>query len=308
MNQDNYNLDTNESVFFTRQLETIKAKSYDVKQKALKATSLIPVSSDAASGAETITYRQFTQVGLAKIMSDYANDFPRADAYGTETSVKVKSIGVSYGYSIQEIRASQMAGANLDVKRAQAAKRAMDQELESIAWSGNTNHNISGLIAYPGITEYTVPNDGTGTTKTWSTKTPDQIVRDLSGLVNAVTNTTNGIEIPDTILMDLTHWSLITNTRMGDGSNETIYSFFLKTNPYIKQIEWLQQLTTAGTGSTSRIMAYAKDPEHLTLEIPQPFEQFAADKKGMEFEIPCHMRTAGVIVYYPLSVAYGDGI
>jgi hypothetical protein len=38
------------------------------------------------------------------------------------------------------------------------------------------------------------------------------------------------------------------------------------------------------------------------------FEQFDPIQKGMEYEIPCHAETAGVIVYYPLSIAYGDGL
>ena len=46
-------------------------------------------------------------MGFAKIISDYADDFSRVDIYGEEESVKVHSIGVSYGYNIMEIRAGE---------------------------------------------------------------------------------------------------------------------------------------------------------------------------------------------------------
>ena len=35
---------------------------------------------------------------------------------------------------------------------------------------------------------------------------------------------------------------------------------------------------------------------------------FAEDKKGMSYQVPVHAETAGVIVYYPASIAFGDGI
>jgi hypothetical protein len=265
------------------------------------------VSTEAASGADEITWRQFTQVGLAKIVSDYANDFPRVDVYGTETSVKVKSIGDSFGYSIKEIRRSQMAGTQLDTRRANAARRAIEEKIDSIAWSGDADHGVNGFISYPGITEHTVVV-GASTFKTWATKTPDEIVKDITGLINAIINTTNGREIPDTLLLPITQYNLIANTRMTDGNDKTILRYVLDNNPYLTAVEWLTELAGAGAGATNRMMAYTRDPEHLTLEIPQPFEQFSPDKKGMEYEITCHAETAGVIVYYPLSVAYGDGI
>jgi hypothetical protein len=95
---------------------------------------------------------------------------------------------------------------------------------------------------------------------------------------------------------------------MGDGSDITILQYILKTSPAIKNIEWLTELKGAGATGTDRMMAYPRDPQHLTLEIPQAFEQFEPQQEGMSFEIPCHEETAGVIVYYPLALAFGDGI
>jgi hypothetical protein len=301
-------LDAGESVFFKRELEYIKARTYDTKQKVLKAISLFPVSGEAGPGATEITFRKYTGVGFAKVIADYASDFPRVDVYGEEVTRKVKGLGDSYGYSIEEIRASQMANKNLDQRRANAARRAQDELVDRIAWNGLVNYNIPGFINYPGISEYTVPNDGTGTTKTWSTKTADQILRDMNALAAKVVEVTSGREIPDTILLPLQQYNLISTMRVGTASDTTVLQYFLKTSPYIKAVEWVNELDAAGAGSADRMMVYARDTEHLTLEIPQPFEQFDAVQKGMAFEIPCHSKTAGILVYYPLSIAFGDGI
>ncbi len=300
-------LDANESAFFKRELEYVKSRSYDTKFKALKAFDLFPVTSEAPAGATEITFRRYTGVGLAKIIADYANDFPRVDVYGTEETAKVRGIGDSYGYSVKEIRSSQMVGKSLDQRRANFARRANDEKVNNIAFSGDSSFNLQGFIDYPGITEYTVQNGASGDSG-WTTKTPDEIVTDLTGMVNAIVETTNGREAPDTLLVPIAQYNVLANTRMTEGNDKTILTFFLENNPYITKVEWVTELSGAGAGGTDRMMMYANDAEHLTLEMPQMFEQFDPQQKGMEFEIPCHSETAGIIIYYPLSVAYGDGI
>ena len=301
-------LDANESAFFKRELEYVKSRSYDTKYKELKAFSLFPVSTEAGNGKTEITWRQYTGVGFAKIIADYAHDFPRVDVYGTETTTKIRGLGDSYGYSIKEIRESQATGKRLEQRKADMAKRGIEQLINSLAWTGDSTYNINGFINYPGITEYTVPNDGTGSSKLWSTKTGDQINRDLMGMVAAITETTNGQEAPDTLILPVSSYMYISGLRMGTNSDVTVLKYFLENNGFIKNVEWVPELKNAGASTTNRAMMYKKDDMHLSLEIPQPFEQFDADKKGMEYVVPCHAETAGVIVYYPLSICYADGI
>lgn len=305
--KDIYKLDSTESVFFKRQLEYVKSKTYDEKYKDLKAFDLIPVNAEAPSGATEITWRSFKQYGLAKIIADYAHDFPRVDIFGEENTVKIYDLGDSYGYSIKEIRRAAMSGFDLDSRRASAARRAVEEKMNTIAFDGDTNHNINGFIDYSGINEYTVPNNAGGTSKTWANKTATEILTDLNGIMNSVINATNGKERPDTILLPITQYNLIRNTRVGTTSDTTIFEFFTRNNPGVT-IEWLNELDEAGDGDTDRFMAYVRDENHLTLEIPLMFEQFEEEKQGMEYVIPCHGEIAGVIIYYPLSVAYGDGI
>lgn len=300
-------MDANESAFFLRELEHVKAKTYDTKYKHLKATMLIPVDTSADPGARTITYQTYTKVGIAKIIADYADDAPRVDVYGKETTVNIYRIGDSYGWDRDEIRASRMAGKSLDQRRANTAKRASDEKVDKIAWNGDANYNINGFIGYPGITQYVVPN-GAASSPLWSTKTPDEIIADLSGIVSAVIDSTNGIEIPDTLILPLAQWQLIKDTRMTGNTDKSILRYFLDTNELITRVEWLTELKAAGAGGTDRYMVYPRDPDHLTLEISLPFTTLPPEQQGYGFKILTETKTAGVIVYFPLSIAYGDGI
>lgn len=301
-------LDSNESAFFDRELAFVKTKAYDAKLAELKGLSLIPISTEAGSGVNEIVYHQYRGVGFAKVIADYAKDFPRVDVYGEEKSVKVKGIGDSYGYSITEIRQSQRAGKNLDQRRAMTARRAHDEMMNKMALKSDPVNGTNGLLDYPGITEVTLQNDGTGSSKTWASKTPDQIVRDINDMVNAVMGPTSAREVPDTLLLPIAQYNDIATRRIGEAGEKTLMKYILENSPYIKRIDWLAELKQFGAGGTNRAFIGRFDEEHITLEIPQPFEQFEPQQEGMEFTIPCHSECAGVIIYYPLAFAYADGI
>lgn len=301
-------LDSEESVFFGRQLESVKAKTYDILFPEYKALTLIPMSSEADPGAETIKYEQYEDVGIAQLLASYSDDVPRADVKGREVRSPVKPLASSYAYNLQEIRAAKMAGKPLVQKKANAAKRAIDYKQNLIGFFGDSATGLLGLINNPNIGEYVVPADGTGASKLWSTKTADQILRDMNGVSDQIFTVTKGVHQANTLLLPLAAYTIAATTMMGTSALETVLSFFLKTNPFVKEVTWLNELKGAGATTTDRMLAYMKSPDVLTLEIPQPFEQLPVQEEGFEFVTYVHQRTGGVIVYYPLAICFGDGI
>jgi hypothetical protein len=300
-------LDRAESAFFTRETEYIKARTYDAKPRELEAFGLIPISTEAGNGVSQITFRRYTGVGFAKIIADYAKDFPRVDVYGVEDSVKVKGIGDSYGYNIKEIRESMRTGKRLDQRRAAVARRAHDEKANKMAFMSIPEDGTRGLLDYPGITETTLPADGSGNSKAWGSKTVDQILRDIDIMMDAVSIPTFGREEIDTILLPPTAYRRLTHTRLGDNTI-TLMKYIRDNYPEIRKIDWLYELSGIGAGGTDRIMVGRFDEDHLTWEMPTPFEQFDYEQEGMEYKIPCHSECAGTIVYYPMAFAYADGI
>lgn len=304
-------LDAAENIFFARELEQIRARSYDIKYAERKIRMLVPVDNSVDPGAEVVTYSQYDRVGVAKIISSYAEDLPRADVKGKQFSVTVKGLGSSFGFSVQEIRAARMAGKPLDARKADAARQAIEDKIDSIGASGDAATGLVGLLNIANAQTYTI-TAGAGGQTTWNTgatpKTGLEVIKDMNSAVHTIVTTTKEAEKPDTMLLPVDKYAYIASTPLQAGSDTTILQFFLRNSPYIKAVEPWEKLTGAGAGPTNRMMVYRRDPDALQLVIPQEFESFPPEQEGLNSIIACHARTAGVQCYYPLSVLYADGI
>ncbi len=301
--------DSAENLHFARELEQVRAKSSDIKYAELKGRMLVPVDNSVDTGAENITYNQYDKFGVAKIIANYATDFPRANVKGTQFTQAIKGIGSSYGYSIQEIRAAAFANKPLEQRLADAARKMIEDKIDSIAAVGDSANGLQGLLAVTNAQTYTVPNGGGGTPD-FASKTPLEILKDLNGITHSIVVNTLEVEKPDTIILPLAQFADVSTRPMFStgGSDVTVLKYFLQNTPYIKQVVPWNKAAGAGVASADRMVCYRKDPDALVLVIPQEFEQFPPEQKGMLVKTACHARCGGLQVFYPLSIAYGDGI
>jgi hypothetical protein len=210
------------------------------------------------------------------------------------------------------MRASALAKRPIDPMKAYRARLAVEEKLERIALLGDTPNGLVGLFnvtnaqtLVPGNAAAGTPNGGAATN--WKNKTPDEILKDLNNAVSKIKTTTNGLELPDTVALPIAQDVLISTTARSPTSDTTIKEFFLRNNPGINTAQ-IPRLAGAGSGATDRMIVYRAQPDALQLAIPQEFEQFPPQIEGMEMSVPCHMRTGGLLVFFPLSVLYCDAI
>lgn len=301
------NLDANETVFFERELNYVKSRSYDVQYPALMARTLFPVDTAANTGAKTITYDTYDHVGMAKLIHNYAQDLPNVEVNAKQTTVTIYSLGIAFGYSLQDIRSSMMAGKSLDQRKANAARFQMAVLENDIAFYGDSSTSIPPFVNNPNTIKPTIPA-GASTFTTWATKTPDEIIKDVQIMVTAIRDTTKGIEMPNTLCLPEAQYTHIATTPRSTVSDTTILSFILSSNPWVREIIPVWNLKGAGPTGQDVMILYDRSPDKLTLDIPQEVEFLPTQEKALMYEVPVHSRTAGVIVYYPKSIAQGNGI
>ena len=296
--------DANESIFFARQLEFVKSQTYDIKRVALSALVLMPVSTAIPEGATTHTYLQYDSVGMAKVIANYANDLPRADVTGKEFTNPIRSIGNAYGYNVQEIRSALFAGVNLNGKKAMAATRAHQEKINQLAFAGDADHGLPGLLSNINVPEVTLAADGTGGLKTFASKTPALIVRDINALINKVISQSKGVHRVNQVWLPVDQYALIATTQNSTASDTTILEFLRQVHPGVE----FKQVVEMDAGGTDRMYAMDNSMENWQLEIPMMIKQYSPQQKGLEFEVPVESRFAGVIIEYPLAFAFADGI
>ena len=299
-------MDAAESAFFARQLEFIRPGVLEVLYPDLKGALLVPIDTSVDPGAANYVYQVFSQVGEALVTATLNTRAPRVDVFGSENSTPIRSVIAAYGYSIQEARGAMLARTPLIPRRAMTCRDIIERKLDTILFIGDPL-GLSGLLNQSNTNTYTaITKDAGGTT--WNTATPDEIVADLNGAVNKIVSDSLEIEQPDTVLLPLSAYTLISSKRMGDGDSTTILQHFLKNSPYIKSVEATHKSETIGSGTSRRMVTYRRDPNKLSGIMPQPFEQLPPQTEGFEVVTNCHARTAGVVVFYPKSIAYTDGI
>lgn len=304
-------MDADGAFFFQRQLEHIKARSYDVRYAELKARMLFPVSNEGGAGITSITYRTYDQAGAAKIINAYADDLPRADVAGKETTIPVRSVGISYGYNLDEIQSSQLTGSSLDQRRANAARRSNEQVVNDVAFFGDSTSGLPGLFSNPNIPTGAVVNPGAGTE--WVNKSPDEILFDINDLFADIFETTKMVEQGNTLLLPPAQWSYIMSTPRASNSDTTIAQYVAANSPYLTSIDDIIPVNECAAANnpelaTDSMVAYDRNPDKLQLEIPVELEMLPVQQKNLEFVVPGRSRLAGLNIYYPLSLAIATGI
>lgn len=322
--------DAGETAFFLRELENVFREQYDIEYAELKGKQMVPVRYDLDPGAETFTYSQFDRVGQATRIKDFSRDFPRANVFGSQFLNPIASYGISFAYSIDELRSALKAGRSVEAMRAYAARKAIDEMIDYVISQGDPDVDngaqsgiapMLGLLKLTGTQTGTASNLGAGSTTTWwnSTtkglnKTQDQIIADITGMITNVPNATKGVEKVRRIVMPIFQMGILKNTPRSTVSDTTLLEFLEKNNKDIEFMDW-ERLTGAGAANTNfaqnapgdLIIGYNPDRQKLFAPIAIEYEQLAPQLDNFAYMVPARCKLGGVVSPYPQSLYFLSG-
>ena len=286
-------------LFLARELEQVLARTFEVQYADIKYSSVLPISTEVGPGADSFTYRIFDAQGSMKLIQDKASDLPRADVLRKEVTHQVRSLGASFAYSIQETRAAAMVpGMNLEQRRANAVRRAYEEKVQDVAYFGESAVSMDGFFNNANV-DKTVPN------KWFDTASTDEMLEILNEAPTSIVQGSNMKESPNTMLVPYDVYRIISTTPRSTTSDTTVLEFFLRTNPFIRSIEPINELEAGKSVLTKdRIICYDRSPEKLQLHIPRTLEFLPPVRNNLEFTVAAHARVGGVALYYPKSVLY----
>lgn len=315
-----------EAFFFQRQLEYIQSKSYDVLYPDLKGRETFPTNTEGGEGINQITYRSYDKRGEAQVIAGKATDLPRADISGKEYTIDVRTIGNAYGYSRQEIAAAKLVGMPLDARKSEAARRAYEEKINQTIWFGDVPNNLGGLFDGPvGFPQETIPNTevagaaGGGNSTVWGVdKTPDEVIYDLSIACSTMFDETKMIHRPNRLLIGVEKFNYLVNTPRSLQSDTSILKWFLANNDFItdrSQITVINELKGifganpgAETGDAEGFSVMQDGMDNARIREPFPYVHLPVQYRGLEFEINCYGRFAGLEIIRPQAIGFWYGI
>jgi len=294
------NFDDN-GVYFARALDYVKARAYTRLLPPMSGDRLVPTSTDTPASAQSVTYPIWDQVGMAKIIGNYADDLPRADVRAREVSVVVRAIGDSYGYSTQDLRAALASGSNLPARKADAARTSIARKENSLKIVGDADYGMYGLTNHPNIPTVTA------VTGNWAAATGVQILADCAALLNAVTNQSAGIHNANVLAMTNQSRGYLFAKFSDTVNSQTAGNALLAMFPNVEIIV-AQELKGKGAGGTDMMVAAERDIDNYYYDSAMEFTQHPPQARNLEFVVPCEARAAGLIVVRPLSLATMGGL
>lgn len=288
-------LDEDGSIFLARELDYVKAQVYEVETLPLTGLQLFPVVNEIPAYAKTFTYQILDGVGMARIVSDYADDLPLVDVGMREETGKVYRIGNAYLYSIDEVNASIATGKNLPTRKATEARKAHDVKNNDMIFNGDANHQIVGLFDHPNI-PHTVSAG-------WTTAAI--AFAELSAAIASVTTTTGGLHNVTNIVIPPSV-NLIMATNMPNTSI-SYRTYFNQENPGLTWQVSAEMEDWDGNGNRA-VLLLERDASNAAIEIPEAFNQLPPQPKDLHYKIPCTSKSAGLIVYRPLTMNLITGV
>lgn len=299
------NFDAGESAFVARQLESIRPGVYKVQYPELKGSRLVSANTEDDPGAGFVTLTIVDQVGQVLVSNDMTSATPMVEVKSTQQSQSIFSMRLGYQYSLQEARAAIFAKRPLTADKAMAVREQMERKLDDIIFVGESTVGVKGLLNQSGALTYT-PIVGQGGFFNFSSKSADEVLKDINGAPSQVVSTSKEIEIPDTAVFPTSIYEYLNSTRVGDGTSMSIMAYWKANNQHIKNIESSFKGETLGASGTPRTVFYKNNQIYIEYALPQPFEQLPPQPEGFMVTTLCHMRTAGVLLKRPGSMIYLD--
>ena len=313
--------DANNAYFRERSLETVLSNEYDREYAPREAMALLPQNNEAGEGDDVIRWRAKDRTGEAQFMAHGGDDAPRVDVYGEEYTAQIRTLHDAYGYTWQDMRRAAKSGQPLPQDRATAAREAIEDKKNDIAWYGDKSRGLHGLLTAPATQDIAIVVSTTTTTAPYTSwtktsgKTPSEIIADLTNLVEAISIATKSKHDATHLVLPRDRRGYLMNTEISAGAGVSILKWFMDNNPSVT-IEWSNTFNgvksgflPSGTSGTDHVaMAYEKRPENLAFMNAMPFLQHDPEVRNLEFVVTCEERNGGVIIWRPLTVAFMEGM
>lgn len=271
---------------------------------ANESTSFIR-SNYAAMGSQSATGKPW--------LAPNATALPGVSINGERVVLPLRLLGREISYTSVELERSQLLGQPIDAAKFNAFNVGYQMDTDEMVYIGDAGVSAFGLLNSPLVGVAGVTADGTGSSPLWSTKTPDQIVRDVNDMLNASWLATGYAVCPDRLLLPPAKYAYIVGTKVSTGADKSILKYMQENticnsvNGRPLDIQPVKWLTGRGAAGVDRMVAYTNDEDRVRFPMV-PVRRETPYYLGIRFNAPYIWAFGEVEFPYPETVLYRDGI
>lgn len=305
--------------YFLNQLDNLDPKLHEPLYSVswgrdIKLRSGISMGNESTSFIRTTIGGIGTQKATGKPwISPDTTTLPGVSVDGERITQPLRLLGREISYSSIELERSQQLGMSIDTQKYEAMNVMYQMSTDEMVYIGDTDVGATGLLNNAGVTVSPVANDGTGPSTLWSTKTPDQILRDINEMLESCWAGTGYSICPDKLLLPPAQYAYLVATKLSTDGNISILSYLeqntisLKVNGRALDIRPVKWLTGRGVAGVDRMVAYTNMEDKVRFPMV-PIRRETPYYLGIKFNAPYIWIYGEVEIIYPECIQYRDGI
>lgn len=254
-----------------------------------------------------------TAQGKAWIGSGVKGAIAGVSVDGTPVTLPLNVWGREIAYTSVELERSQMIGQSLDDAQTKALITMYNMDVDQMVYIGDTTLGLKGLVNSTEVGASSVVA-GAATTKTWITKTADEILFDVNDAIKAAWAASAYAVCPNVLLIPPTQYALIVGKKAGtDGAGGSILKYIednsmsLMINGVALSVRPCKYLVGIGGSSDDRMVAYNDSADRVRYPLA-PIRRETPYFQGITFAAPYIAGLGAVEFIYPETAIYRDGI
>ena len=305
--------------FYVNQLDnldkTLHEPLYNVSWgRDIKLRSGITMANESTSFIRNTIGAIGTQnAGGLPWISPNTTTLPGLSVDGERITLPLRLLGQEISYTSVELERSQLLGQPIDSQKMTALNTIYQMATDQMVYIGDSAVGATGLVNNSAVSAAGVTADGTGASPLWSTKTPDQILRDVNAMIEAAWAATGYAVCPDELRVPPAQLASIASRKVSDAGNMSILQYLeensisLRVNGRKLNIQPLKWLTGRGAAGADRMMCYTNAENFVRFPMV-PIRRETPYYLGIKFNAPYIWAFGETEVVYAETMLYRDGI
>jgi hypothetical protein len=295
-------------------------------QYAAANGDVLPIDTSVDPASLEWEYYMVDQVGYADFVDDDGTIAPSSAMIASRHTGKMAEIGHRYDLTLFDLERAAKAGLELKSLKQAHAKKAHDAKTNWIWLFGESARGIPGLCNHPNINVQLAPLNDDSSSRLWKNKTADEIMADITAMVNSIAENTleayvaKKVLLPHNLLrrmqdvylttaggivLNVLEW--VQKRYAGDPTGQGQVQFMaLNECDGARRLDPVTNSDTSGITGDFCLVLPAASADELCFVKARPFTQLPPQQSDFKLHHLTHSKVGGCKAQIPLAVTRFD--